>query len=66
MFNIIRTNYKEAARRVSNLYFVVLDLASLEPTYFWSLEFYIQLYEKAIKESSHSKDNRSKNIIDKF
>lgn len=63
---MIRANYREAARRVSNLYFVVLDLASLEPTYYWSLEFYIHLYEKAIKDSNHSKENRSKNIIEKF
>lgn len=66
VFNIIRIIYKEAAKRVTNLYFVVLDLASVEPTYFWSLEFYIHMYEKAIKDSSHSKEQRSKNIIEKF
>jgi dynein heavy chain len=66
LFNIIRGTYREAAKRVSNLYFVVLDLASLEPTYCWSLEFYIHLYERSIKDSSHSKEHRSKNIIEKF
>jgi len=29
----IRDNYKEVAKRVSALYFVVLDLALIEPTY---------------------------------
>lgn len=58
--------YKDVAKRVANLYFVVLDLNLVEPTYSWSLEFYIHLYEKSIKESSHSKESRSRNIIDKF
>jgi len=41
MFNLIRNFYKEVAKRVANLYFVILDLALIEPTYQWSLEFYI-------------------------
>lgn len=36
-FNHIRNFYREVAKRVSNLYFVVLDLALIEPTYQWSL-----------------------------
>ena len=50
-FNIIRNNYKEVAKRVANLYFVILDLALVEPTYQWSLEFYISLFERSVKES---------------
>jgi len=51
---------------VANLYFVVLDLAMIEPTYQWSLEFYIILFEKSIREAITGKDNRSNNIINKF
>ncbi|CAD8115295.1 unnamed protein product [Paramecium sonneborni] len=65
-FNQIRNFYKEVAKRVANLYFVVLDLSLIEPTYQWSLEFYIILFERAIRESIQGKENRSKNIIDKF
>ncbi len=32
-FNLIRNFYKDVAKRVANLYFVVLDLAMIEPTY---------------------------------
>ena len=31
----------------------------IEPTYQWSLEFYILLFEKAIRESIPGKENRS-------
>jgi dynein heavy chain len=45
---------------------VILDLALIEPTYQWSLEFYIIQFERSIKEAIPGKENRSKNIIDKF
>lgn len=50
-FNNIRNFYKEVSKRVSNLYFITLDLANIEPTYQWSLEFYINLFERAIEKS---------------
>ncbi|KAM3134228.1 hypothetical protein pb186bvf_013648 [Paramecium bursaria] len=65
-FNIIRNFYKDVAKRVANLYFVVLDLSLIEPTYQWSLESYIILFERSIREAIPGKDNRCKNIIDKF
>ena len=65
-FNVIRGSYKEVGKRVANLYFVILDLAMIEPTYQWSLEFYIALFEKAVREAIPGKENRNKNIIDKF
>ena len=33
MFDGIRKNFSPVAVRVSNLYFVILDLAMIEPTY---------------------------------
>lgn len=65
-FNQIRNFYKEVSKRVSNLYFITLDLASIEPTYQWSLEFYINLFERGIEKSIPGKENRCKNVIDKF
>lgn len=65
-FNNIRNFYKDVSKRVSNLYFITLDLANIEPTYQWSLEFYINLFERAIDKSIPGKENRCKNIIDKF
>jgi dynein heavy chain len=56
MFNGIRKNYNPVAQRVSNLYFTILDLALLEPTYQWSLEYYINLFIRSI-EKVLSKDN---------
>lgn len=45
---------------------MILDLALIEPTYQWSLEFYIIQFERSIREAIPGKENRSKNIIDKF
>jgi dynein heavy chain len=54
----LRMQFKEVGKRVANLFFTVLDLSSVEPTYYWSLAFFISLYEKAVKESSHHKEVR--------
>ncbi|KAL4494234.1 hypothetical protein ABPG73_018753, partial [Tetrahymena malaccensis] len=69
LYNQTRNSFKELGKRVANLYFVVLDLALIEPTYQWSLEFYIELFLKGIKTAAPAKDNkenRSKNIINQF
>jgi dynein heavy chain len=66
MFQQTRNFYKEVAKRVSNLYFVVLDLALIEPTYQWSLEFYINLFMRGIDKAIPGKENRCKHIIEKF
>lgn len=50
-FKVIRNFYKDVSKRVSNLYFITLDLANIEPTYQWSLEFYINLYQRSIEKS---------------
>lgn len=50
-FKQIRNFYKDVSKRVSTLYFITLDLANIEPTYQWSLEFYINLYKKSIEKS---------------
>ena len=45
---------------------MILDLAYIEPTYQWSLEFYIILFIKSIEKTVKDKENRINNIIDKF
>lgn len=66
VFAQIRDFYREVAKRVANLYFVILDLALIEPTYQWSLDFYINLFLKGIQNSIPGKENRCNNIIDSF
>ncbi|EGR32288.1 hypothetical protein IMG5_089580 [Ichthyophthirius multifiliis] len=58
--------YKDVAKRVSNMYFVVLDLALIETTYQWSLEFYINIFLKAIQSLVPGKNQRCLNIINQF
>lgn len=43
-FNQIREFYDPVASTVANLFFLIHDLSNAEPTYLWSLEFYVQLY----------------------
>jgi dynein heavy chain, axonemal len=50
MFNGIRKHFNPIAQRIANLYFVILDLAMVEPTYQWSLEFYINLFDRSIEK----------------
>lgn len=65
-FNVIRNNFKEVAKRVSHLYFVILDLALIEPTYQWSLEYYVKIFESGIAKAIPGKENRRENIVNRF
>jgi len=65
-FNTIRKLYQSVAKRVSHLYFVVADLANIEPVYQYSLDWYIGIYLEAIKSSNPTKDGRSDSIIETF
>ena len=47
---MLQNFYKDAAKRSSNLYFVVVDLAMIEPVYQFSLEFYIDLFERSVEK----------------
>ena len=44
-----RESYRPVARRGSILYFVIADLALIDPMYQYSLEFFRLIYEGAIK-----------------
>lgn len=66
IFNNIRENYRPVAKRSSNMYFVILDLGLIEPTYQWSLDYYIDLFLKSIQKAVQDKQNRVNNIIMTF
>jgi dynein heavy chain len=62
-----RNKFKDVGKRVSNLYFVVLDLSAIEPTYQWSLESYVALFNESIASSrTRGTANRNANITDCF
>jgi len=54
--------YKDSAKRSSNLYFAVVDLAMIEPVYQFSLDFYINIFEKAVEKTPPGRADRVKNI----
>ncbi len=44
-----RTNYESVADFSSSLYFYILKLRFLDPMYKFSLEFYFNVFKKAVK-----------------
>ncbi|KAI8923518.1 dynein heavy chain and region D6 of dynein motor-domain-containing protein [Entophlyctis helioformis] len=51
-----REAYRPAAQRASILYFVLNDLASVDPMYQFSLDAYVELFEKSIAKSKRYED----------
>ncbi|KAJ3115964.1 Dynein heavy chain 2, axonemal [Phlyctochytrium bullatum] len=51
-----REGYRPSAQRASILYFVLNDLASVDPMYQFSLDAYIDLFEKSIAKSKRFED----------
>ncbi|KAI9188053.1 hypothetical protein H9P43_002444 [Blastocladiella emersonii ATCC 22665] len=51
-----REQYRPSAARASVLYFVLNDLSSVDPMYQFSLESYVELFEKSILKSKKSED----------
>lgn len=51
-----RENYRGVARRGSVLYFVVADLANMDPMYQYSLEFFTKLFVMRLEKSEKSTD----------
>ena len=69
-FLAVKNFYKPVAKRVGNLFFVILDLSLIEPTYQWSLDSYIVIFkrgiEKGVLEGTPGKEFKCNNIINKF
>lgn len=51
-----RENYRVVAKRGSVLYFVVADLANIDPMYQYSLEFFTKLFVMRLEKSEKSTD----------
>jgi dynein heavy chain len=51
-----REGYRPCAQRASILYFVLNDLATVDPMYQFSLDAYIDLFEKSISKSKRFED----------
>lgn len=49
-----RENYRMVARRGSVLYFVIADLANIDPMYQYSLEFFTKLFVMRLEKSEKS------------
>jgi dynein heavy chain len=63
--NIKKTaeTYKEVGFRVGHLFFCVMDLAGVEPMYQFSLDWFTELYTKAIATEPKNKETRVKDIV---
>lgn len=64
--NEAREKYRAAATRGSIIYFVISDLASIDPMYQYSLTYYQSLFNKCIEDSdkSDSLERRLQTIIE--
>jgi len=54
MINENRESYRSVARRGSVLYFVIADLALIDPMYQYSLEFFTRLFSRRLDKSEKS------------
>ncbi|KAJ3347863.1 Dynein heavy chain 6, axonemal, partial [Kappamyces sp. JEL0680] len=54
--NAARERYRPVAIRGSVLYFVMADLAEMDPMYFFSLKYFKNLFVNTIKESENSEN----------
>lgn len=54
--DIAREGYRPCAQRASILFFVLNDLASIDPMYQFSLDAYIELFEISISKSKRMED----------
>ena len=63
-----RDRYQSVGFHVSQLFFCIADLASVDPMYQYSLEWYINLFNIAIDNAEKDKDpvQRTKNLNDTF
>jgi dynein heavy chain, axonemal len=64
----VRQGYMPVAFQASQLFFCIADLATADPMYQYSLDWYISLYESAIEQADKAKnlEDRLKNLNDCF
>lgn len=54
--NEARETYRPAATRGSVLFFVIADLAAVNPMYQWSLSYFARLFKSCVSSSARSED----------
>ncbi len=54
LINESREKYRNVAKRGSVLYFVIADLAMIDPMYQYSLEFFSRLFNRRLDKSEKS------------
>ena len=47
----MRKNYEPVAEMASSIYFTVLKLVKLDPMYTFSIDFYVRVFRKSIKQA---------------
>lgn len=52
-----REQYRKISNKVSNLYFCISDLVSIEPMYQYSLKYFINIYRRSLDVENTTKDN---------
>jgi dynein heavy chain, axonemal len=64
----VRQGYVPVAFQASQLFFCIADLASVDPMYQYSLDWYISLYEMSIEQADKAKhlEDRLRNLNDCF
>lgn len=58
--NDARENYRVVAKRGSALYFVIADLARIDPMYQYSLDYFTKLFQLRLKNSEHPPELQSR------
>ena len=60
--DIARDGYRSSAQRASILFFVLTDMASIDPMYQFSLDAYIELFENSIAKSKKFEEPAERNL----
>jgi dynein heavy chain len=61
-----REGYRPSATRAAVIYFVLNDLAMVDPMYQFSLQAYIELFKQSIEKSAIGKDRDNMDMIDRL
>eukprot|EP01012_Entosiphon_sulcatum_P008694 TRINITY_DN14772_c0_g1_i1.p1 TRINITY_DN14772_c0_g1~~TRINITY_DN14772_c0_g1_i1.p1 ORF type:complete len:4302 (+),score=681.03 TRINITY_DN14772_c0_g1_i1:35-12907(+) len=58
-----RNKFLPVASRASALFFCITDLANIDPMYQWSLQWYIEIFSRSLRDSEPAPDNRDVRIV---
>lgn len=58
-----REKYRQIARRGSTLYFIITDLPSVDPMYQYSLDYFINLFKRRIRQTEKSEEVEERRLI---